>query len=110
MKTIKIEIDGKEYPMRVTMGAMSIFEKETGRDVSEMSGSVLDTCVFVYGCVKSACRKDGVDFPYTLDDFLDSCDVETVTEWGSALDAASPANDTKKKEGQPSTVSSTDSE
>lgn len=97
MKTIKIEIDGKEYPMRVTMGAMSIFEKETGRDVNQINGSALDTCVFVYGCVKSACRKDGVKFPYTLESFLDSCDVDAVTEWGNALDAAQDGGSKKKE-------------
>ena len=97
MKTIKIEIDGKEYPMRVTMGAMSIFEKETGRDVNQINGSALDTCVFVYGCVKSACRKDGVEFPYTLESFLDSCDVDAVTEWGNALDAAQDGGSKKKE-------------
>ena len=97
MKTIKIEIDGKEYPMRVTMGAMSIFEKETGRDVNQINGSALDTCVFVYGCVQSACRKDGVKFPYTLESFLDSCDVDAVTEWGNALDAAQDGGSKKKE-------------
>ncbi len=107
MKTIKIEIDGKEYPMRLTMGAMSIFAKETGKDVSEMSGDVLDMGVFVYGCVKSACRKDGVNFPYTLEEFLDSCDVETLTGWGDALNAASAPDGSKKKDGASDTVSST---
>ena len=97
MKTIKIEIDGKEYPMRYTMGAMSIYEKETGKDVSKMSDSVLDVCVFVYGCVKSACRKDGVDFPYTLNGFLDSCDAETVTAWGNALGEAQGDDDGEAK-------------
>lgn len=101
MKTIKIAIEGKNYPMRATMGAMDIFKKETGRDPSEMNiESAVDVTAFVYGCVKSACRKDKVDFPYTLEDFMDSVDVETIQSWSEELSQLSEkgTSDSKKKE------------
>ena len=33
----KIQVYGKEYPMRMTMGAMRRFKQETGMEVSEMT-------------------------------------------------------------------------
>lgn len=100
MKTVKITIEGKEYPMRATMGAMDIFKKETGKDPSEMNQeSAVDMTVFIYGCVKSACRKDKVDFPYTIETFMDSVDVDTVLSWSDELSqlAGKDAADSKKK-------------
>lgn len=97
MKTVKIEIEGKTYPMRATMGAMDIFKKETGKDPSEMDqGSAVELCAFVYGCVKSACRKDKVPFPYDLETFMDSVDVETIVSWSDELGKLT-AGDSKKK-------------
>ena len=79
MKTVKIKIENKEYPMRATMGAMDIFKKETGKDPSEMNqASPVGMTAFIYGCAKSACRTDKVGFPYTLDELLDSVDVDTI--------------------------------
>lgn len=99
MKTVKITIEGKEYPMRATMGAMDIFKKETGKDPSEMQqDSPVDITVFIYGCVKSACRKDKVDFPYSLEEFEDSVDVDTILEWSDELSRQTPREDSKKKE------------
>lgn len=98
MKTINIEIEGKKYPMRATMGAMDVFKKETGKDPAEMNQeSAVDMCTFIYGCVKSACRKDRVEFPYTLEDFMDSVDVETVLSWGDELGRLTDKGESKKK-------------
>lgn len=99
MKTVKITIEGKEYPMRATMGAMDIFKKETGKDPSEMQqDSPVDISVFIYGCVKSACRKDKVDFPYSLEEFEDSVDIDTILGWSDELSRQTPREDSKKKE------------
>lgn len=98
MKTINITIENKEYPMRATMGAMGIFKKEIGKDPSEMNQeSPVDMTAFIYGCVKSACRKDKVDFPYTLDEFMDSVDVETILSWSDELSKLTVSNDDSKK-------------
>ena len=44
-----ILIGGREYPCRVTMGAMVRFKRECGRDVSEMrEGDVGDSVLFVW--------------------------------------------------------------
>ena len=60
--------------------------------------SAVDMCTFIYGCVKSACRKDRVEFPYTLEDFMDSVDVETVVSWGDELGRLTAGDDSKKKD------------
>lgn len=44
----KITIKGKEYPCRITMGAMVRFKRESGKDVSEISKSdVSDLVLFL---------------------------------------------------------------
>ena len=87
--------------MRATMGAMDIFRKETGKDPSEMrQDSPVDIAVFIYGCVKSACRKDKVDFPYSLEEFEDSVDIETILGWSDELSKLAPQSDDSKKKGK----------
>ena len=76
---VKISINGKEYPCRVTMGAFIDFKNETGREASEISSSsVSDMIVFIWCCIKSACRHDKVEFPYSLEEFADASDPETL--------------------------------
>lgn len=68
-----ILICGREYPCRVTMGAMVRFKRESGRDVSEMKeGDVADSVLFLWCCVKSACGADGVEFGMDFESFADA--------------------------------------
>lgn len=100
MKTIEIEIEGKTLPLRATMGAMKEFKKLTGKDPKDMEvDSAVDMSTFIYCCVKSACRKDKVNFDMSLDDFLDSVDVDTINEWSTSLSAAQPSADDSKSAG-----------
>lgn len=70
---IKIQIQGVEYPCRVTMGAMLRYKRESGEDVSKLKDDNMEGLVlFLWCCVKSACNADGVDFPYNVDDFADA--------------------------------------
>lgn len=101
MKTIMIEIEGKKYPLRATMGAMKEFKKQTGKDPKDMDAeSAVEMATFIYCCVVSACRKDGVEMTMTLDDFLDSVDVDTVNAWGTSLSAAQSSADSSKAKGK----------
>ena len=59
----KIEINGKEYPCRVTMGAMLRFKRETGHDVSKMDPTdVAELVTLLWCCIVSASKADGVEF------------------------------------------------
>lgn len=65
----KVIICAKEYPSRVTMGAMIDFKRETGRDVNEIGADVEQLTMFMYCCVRSACRADKIDFALTFEQF-----------------------------------------
>lgn len=81
MKKIEITINGRHYPCRVTMGAMLLFKRETGREATEIDGGALsDLITFVWCCAKSASRAEGVDFQLSLDEFADSISAEDAGE------------------------------
>lgn len=82
------------------MGAMKEFKKLTGRDPKDMEGdSAVDMSTFIYCCVKSACRKDKVQMDMSLDDFLDSVDIDTINEWSASLSSAQTDTDGSKATG-----------
>ena len=75
----KVKINGKEYPARVTMGALLRFKRETGKDVSEVKSSdVADAVILLWCSVVSACKADGVTFDLSLDEFADALDPDTL--------------------------------
>ena len=76
----KMVIGGREYPCRVTMGAMLRFKRATGKDVSRMNGEDMEELmVFVHSCVASACKADGVPFELGVEDMADCLTAEDVT-------------------------------
>lgn len=94
MKTITI--NGKEYPCRVTMGAMLRFKRETGKDVSEIGQSdVSDLLTLLWCCVASACAGDGVNFKMNLMDFADRIEPETLTGFYTSIEKE-PSDPEKK--------------
>lgn len=82
----KIVIKGKAYPCRPTMGAMLRFRKETGKEVTEISGgSLTDLCTYLYCCVASASAADGLDFNMSLMDFADALSPEDMSAWANSM-------------------------
>ena len=81
------------------MGAMLRFKRETGRDVTEIKGDVSDYCTYLWCCVCSASKHDGLDFGLSLMDFADSLSPEDVTAWVATLNegTADAASDGEKK-------------
>lgn len=78
-KLLKLTIGGKEYPCRVTMGAMTRFKHESGKDVSKMGqGDIGELVLFIYCCVKSACNADGVAFDMDFETFADHLEPDSV--------------------------------
>lgn len=103
MTTTRITINGKAYPCGMTMGAMLRFKRETGKELSEMDATSLsELCVFLWCCVASACRREKVEFAYTLDDFADNLDPEALAEWSKSVAEPNATEaderDAKKKE------------
>lgn len=86
MKKVEITVNGKAYPCRVTMGAMLRFKRETGREVVGMTEwSFSDLCVFLWCCVASASKHEGIDFDMELMDFADSLSPEDLNGWAETL-------------------------
>lgn len=92
----RITVDGKEYPCRVTMGAMVRFKRESGKDVSMISQSeVYDLVLFLWCCIASACAADGVEWPYPFERFADCIGPEDLNGFYEGMDKAP-----KKKAGR----------
>lgn len=95
----KIKIYGKEYPVRITMGAMRRYKRETGQDVSLMGNDVGLLIVFMYCCVASACNADNVPFQLDIDKFADGLGMDDLN--GFAESMAGNGKDSKKKPSTP---------
>ena len=95
----RIQINGKEYPVRMTMGALLRFKRETGKDVSEVKPTdVADMVILMWCCVASACKADGVDFSLSLEEFADSLDPENLNLLKGEEDGGSGEDAQKKTE------------
>lgn len=96
MKTITI--NGKEYPCRVTMGAMLRFKRETGHDVSQLDErDVSDLITFLWCCIASASKADGVEFSLSLLDFADRLDPDTLNGFFNEMEQEKTPSDPEKK-------------
>lgn len=76
VKMKKIAIKGREFPIRVTMGAIMRFKRETGKDISGVENDISELAVFMFCCVVSACKADGIEFSMSLEEFADNISLE----------------------------------
>ena len=80
----RIKINGIEYPCRMTMGAMVEFKRETGREISDLEGGgISDVVTFLWCCIRSACRADGVEFTLSALDMADRMDPNDFAKFQS---------------------------
>ena len=91
----RITVYGKEYPMRMTMGAMLRFKRETDRDVSEIGTDVGLMVIFLFCCVASACNADGVAFDLDVDKFADGLGMDMLNEFAETM--REDVDESKKK-------------
>lgn len=90
----RIIINGTEYPVRMTMGALLRFKQQTGKDVSEVnSKDVSDMVILLWCAVASACAADKVLFELSLEEFADSLSPDALT----LLDEEAGPDEAKKK-------------
>lgn len=100
---LKVAVRGEEYPCRATMGAMLRFKHESGKEVTEINaGSMSDLVLWLWCCVVSACRADGVAFDLSLMDFADQLSPEIMKQWaesqhGGIEEAVAAPRQTEKK-------------
>ncbi len=73
----KITIRGREYPFRITIGAMVAYKRETGEDISSFNGDDMEKFgLLVFHSLRSTCRACSIDFPFSsADEILDYIDI-----------------------------------
>lgn len=95
--TFLIEIEGREYPVRMVMGALLMYKRETGHDASEMDASDMEALLLLfYCCVVCASRAEGIDFPYTFEQLCDLITPHDVAAWNRSM-AAGQGTEAEKK-------------
>lgn len=88
MARIAIKINGEEYPCYFTLGAGLIFKQTTGHDVSKMDNTdLVEVGTLLFCQCKSACRREGKDFPFAIEDFLDQITEEDLSVMAEERDA-----------------------
>lgn len=99
MKKNVIEVGGKQVPCRLTMGAMLLFRRNMGKDVSQMQqDDIEEMLMLIWCCVVSACRADGVEFGIDFERFCDLATPQDMQRWNEALNATN--DEEKKSEGR----------
>lgn len=107
MNKMTLEVCGKELPCRITMGAMLLFKRNMGSDAAAMfqkmeKTGVVDleeTLMFLWCCVKCACKADNVDFEMDFETFICHITPEHVSAWNAQTKAQN--KEQKKSEAQP---------
>lgn len=87
---ITITINGTEYPCYFTLGAGLAFKQLTGHDVSEIKEhDLVEIGTLLFCQCKSACRREGIEFPYDYEPFMDQVTYEDLTSMAREQPAAS---------------------
>jgi hypothetical protein len=78
----QIKLSGRNYPFRLTMGAMIAFKNETGKEISEISTSGLsDIITFLWCCIASASRADHIEFNMSPQEMADALEPADFLAW-----------------------------
>lgn len=97
---IEIQIGGRKWPMRATIGAWMKFEKSTGlkmADLKKNSGlaDVVNICRLAFHYVQAGCKANGTAFEMSIDEFLDEIEVAEMELVADAI--AKVMNQTNQK-------------
>lgn len=82
---MKVTIQGIKYPMRLTMGAMLRFKRETGKEVSEIGNDLSLLITLMWCCVQSASAADDVEFDMPLMRFADLIGMDEINLFTQGL-------------------------
>lgn len=71
-----VTLDNQTFPVRASMRAWREFERSTGHKVSKIDGEDVTLMPeLLYYFVVEGCRKQGMTFEMSVDDFLGMIDV-----------------------------------
>jgi hypothetical protein len=85
---VEIEIGGRKWPLRATIGAWKRFEETTGKRVADMQENENDVtmfCTLAFHFVVAGCKANGTEFRMSLDDFLDSIELHQMQDIANAI-------------------------
>ena len=92
--TDTIEIAGREWPVRFTMGALSRFEKRTKVNafaLSDASKLSSDAAAFLVWCgIAAGCKAEGVEFDVPFADMMEDMTLAHVMQAFSLLTSDVP--------------------
>lgn len=78
------------------MGAMLRFKRETGREITEISStSVTDLCTYLWCCIASASKREGIEFDMPLLEFADSISPEDMAAWNESISGNTATDDSE---------------
>ena len=97
MSMNKVVLYGKEYPNRVTMGAMIDFKRATGKDVNEIGPDMELLTIFMFCSVRSACSADDVAVDLNFERFAEGIDFSEFNRFQESVSAG--GEDGSKKKG-----------
>lgn len=93
MAQITIHLKGKDYPCRLTMGALLAYKRETGHDFgtdlkeSESQKDIdIESLLMLLGlCLESTCKADGKVLPegFSAKDIADYINIDDVQKFWS---------------------------
>lgn len=94
----EVSINGKVYPCAMTMGALLRFKEMTGKQPASIGGDDIEAIMaLLYCCVKSSCKREGIEFQMELLDFADSLDFQSVVDMSDSLASAIEADSEEQK-------------
>lgn len=95
---MQLEIAGKSYPLRASMGAWRKFETATGIKVAQVGeGDITRVPEMAYYFIQAGCKFENQKFTMTVDEFLDLVTVDDVAKISEVI-AALLSVDQKKNQ------------
>ena len=98
---VEIEIGGRKWPLRATIGAWKRFEETTGKRVADLNseennGDVAMFCELAFHFVVAGCKANGTEFKMSLDEFLDQIEIHQMQDIANAIADVMGANQKKR--------------
>lgn len=99
---IEIEIGGRKWPMRATIGAWKKFEESTGLKMSDLKtnaglADVVNICRLAFYYVQAGCKANGTAFEMSSDEFLDAIEMTEMEKVADAIAKVMGQNNQKKQ-------------
>lgn len=97
---VEIEIGGRKWPMRATIGAWKRFEDSTGKRVADLQNDettdVALFCELAFHFVVAGCKANGTEFTMAIDEFLDQIEVHEMETVAAAIGEVMNGNQKKR--------------